>query len=240
MITNYFSSTLKEKIDSTITIYRQNLFLIPLFRKVFEMPFDKYDDSKIQQEINSAVDASFSEWSGIEGIMKELTNFLTLFASFIIYLILIFRLSWKFAVLCIIFSSINILFSQYSIKGEDKLVEKVFGINNLMDLNKLKPLLENGIKINYSRLARELNVDRRTIKKYCFGYTKKETKNKSSKIDVYYDIIYELLYGNETTDVKKVFEYKRILLFIHITKHSLKKEVAASTTSHYHFLYSSC
>ena len=133
MITNYFSSTLKEKIDSSITIYRQNLFLIPLFHKVFEMPFNKYDDSKIQQEINSAVDASFSEWSGIEGIMKELTNFITLFASFFIYLILMFRFSWEFVALCLFFSSINVLLSQYSIKEEDKLVEKVFGINRQLE-----------------------------------------------------------------------------------------------------------
>ncbi len=47
-------------------------------------------------------------------------------------------------------------------------------INSLMDLHKLKPFIDNGMKVNYSRLARELDVDRRTIKKYCLGFTKKQ------------------------------------------------------------------
>lgn len=84
-------------------------------------------------------------------------------------------------------------------------------INNLMDLNKLKPLIDNGMNVNYSRLARELNVDRRTIKKYCLGFSKKKTRHRKSKLDAYYDIIYNLLYGSENNDKKKVFEYKRIL-----------------------------
>lgn len=84
-------------------------------------------------------------------------------------------------------------------------------INNLMDLNKLKPFIENGMKVNYSRLAREFDVDRRTIKKYCLGFRKKTRRSKHSKMDAYYDIIYDLLYGYKNNDKKKVFEYKRIL-----------------------------
>lgn len=84
-------------------------------------------------------------------------------------------------------------------------------INNLMDLHKLKPLINNGMKVNYSRLAREFEVDRRTIKKYCLGFNKKTKRSKHSKIDAYYDIIYDLLYGNGNNDKKKIFEYKRIL-----------------------------
>lgn len=84
-------------------------------------------------------------------------------------------------------------------------------INNLMDLNKLKPFIENGMKVNYSRLAREFDVDRRTIKKYCLGFTSKTKRTRHSKMDAYYDIIYDLLYGNENKDKKKIFEYKRIL-----------------------------
>ena len=84
-------------------------------------------------------------------------------------------------------------------------------INNLMDLNKLQPLIENGIRVNYSRLAREFDVDRRTIKKYCLGFIKNTKRVKPSKIDAYYDIIYHLLYSNKNKDKKKVFEYKRVL-----------------------------
>ncbi len=84
-------------------------------------------------------------------------------------------------------------------------------INNLMDLHKLKPFIDNGMKVNYSRLAREFDVDRRTIKKYCLGFTKKAKRSRHSKMDAYYDIIYDLLYDKENNDKKKVFEYKRVL-----------------------------
>lgn len=40
-------------------------------------------------------------------------------------------------------------------------------VNNLMDLNKLKSFEdESNLKVNASELARELGVDRRTIRKY--------------------------------------------------------------------------
>lgn len=40
-------------------------------------------------------------------------------------------------------------------------------INSLYDLYKLKPFLEEGtLKINKSQIARELEVDRRTVDKY--------------------------------------------------------------------------
>lgn len=84
-------------------------------------------------------------------------------------------------------------------------------INNLMDLKKLQPFIDNGMKVNYSRLARKFNVDRRTIKKYCLGFNKQKTRNKQSKVDVYYDTIYNLLYSSESDGKRKGFEYKRIL-----------------------------
>lgn len=84
-------------------------------------------------------------------------------------------------------------------------------INTLMDLSKLKPLIDNGLKVNYSRLAEKFDVDRRTIKKYCYGFSKSKTRSKKSKIDDYYDIIHKLLCDNEGITNKKVFEYKRIL-----------------------------
>jgi len=46
-------------------------------------------------------------------------------------------------------------------------------INCLMDLNKLKNLQNNGLKVNKSELARRLGKDRRAIDKYINGYQKK-------------------------------------------------------------------
>ncbi len=51
-------------------------------------------------------------------------------------------------------------------------------IESVNDLYKLKPFLEDGtLKINKSQIARELEVDRRTVDKYINGYTKPETRN---------------------------------------------------------------
>ena len=51
-------------------------------------------------------------------------------------------------------------------------------IKSVNDLYKLKPFLEDGtLKINKSQIARELDVDRRTVDKYINGYTKPETRN---------------------------------------------------------------
>lgn len=81
-------------------------------------------------------------------------------------------------------------------------------VKNLFDLPKLQQLMGNlKMKINKSRLARELNVDRRTIEKYLNGFTPKETRNKASKIDQYYEVIALLL----STDSKQIFYYKRVL-----------------------------
>src|SRR5699024_3974378 len=81
-------------------------------------------------------------------------------------------------------------------------------ITSLTDLPKLKLLMENlKMKINKSELARKFKVDRRTNSKYLNGYTKNETRKKTSKIDAYYDIIKTLL----SDDSPLRFYYKRIL-----------------------------
>ena len=58
-------------------------------------------------------------------------------------------------------------------------------INNVNDLYKLKPFLEDGtLKINKSQIARELEVDRRTVDKYIKGYSKpKSRKCRDSAIE---------------------------------------------------------
>jgi transposase len=63
------------------------------------------------------------------------------------------------------------------------------------------------IKPNFSELAREYGVDRRTVKKYYEGYEgKPKTRNKQSKLDKYYDEIKAKLEIKGVT-VKGVYEY---------------------------------
>lgn len=76
-----------------------------------------------------------------------------------------------------------------------------------MDLNKLKQFEESSnLKINRSQLAREMNVDRRTISKYIQGFKKKSTRSRKSQFDSYYSIIEDLL-----SQPNKIFAYKRVL-----------------------------
>ena len=51
-------------------------------------------------------------------------------------------------------------------------------VENIYDLYKLKPFLEEGtLKLNKSQIARELEVDRRTVDKYINGYKKPNTRS---------------------------------------------------------------
>lgn len=44
-------------------------------------------------------------------------------------------------------------------------------INTVKDLHKLQPFLEDGtLKINKSQIARELDVNRKTVDKYLHGF----------------------------------------------------------------------
>lgn len=81
-------------------------------------------------------------------------------------------------------------------------------INSLADLPKFKLLMESlKMKINKSKLARDMGVDRRTIDKYLKGFVPKNIRNRSSKIDEYYEVIALLL--SEESNQK--FYYKRVL-----------------------------
>ena len=81
-----------------------------------------------------------------------------------------------------------------------------FEVKSLTDLPNFKNLMENlKMKVNKSQLARELNVDRRTIDKYMNGFTPKGTKE-NIKIDVHYEVIVDLL-----SDSKQTFYYMRVL-----------------------------
>ena len=81
-------------------------------------------------------------------------------------------------------------------------------LENVNDLYKLKPFLEDGtLKINKSQIARELEVDRRTVNKYINGYTKPETRVCDDCITPYYDVIAELLSDRN----QQVFYYRKVL-----------------------------
>lgn len=85
-------------------------------------------------------------------------------------------------------------------------------IDSLQDLSKLRYLMENKIiRVNKSQIARELDVDRRTVDKYIKGYVKPTNRNKKTKFDEYYDIIKELVSPESVNEKKKLFYYKRNL-----------------------------
>lgn len=81
-------------------------------------------------------------------------------------------------------------------------------IKSVKDLYKLKPFLEDStLKINKSQIARELEVDRRTVDKYIHGYQKPENRNCDNCITPYYTIIEELLSDRN----QQLFYYRKIL-----------------------------
>ncbi|MFS0780116.1 IS21 family transposase [Bacillus sp. 1P06AnD] len=99
-----------------------------------------------------------------------------------------------------------------------------FEIKSLSDLPKFKQIMEHmKMKINKSKLAKELGVDRRTIDKYLNGFIPKRKREKPSKIDPYYEIIAALL----SEDSKQVFYYRRMLWQYLKDNHGL--ECGAST-----------
>ncbi|PTN43131.1 IS21 family transposase [Bacillus thuringiensis] len=66
-------------------------------------------------------------------------------------------------------------------------IQTEFEVKSLSDLPNFKKLMGNlKMKINKSQLARELNVDRRTIDKYLNGFTPKGTKNETKSGEIVY------------------------------------------------------
>lgn len=81
-------------------------------------------------------------------------------------------------------------------------------INSLTDLYKLKPFVEDStLKINKSQIARELEVDRRTVDKYINGYQKPKTRKSKDCIADHYDTIAELLSDKN----QQMFYYRKVL-----------------------------
>lgn len=81
-------------------------------------------------------------------------------------------------------------------------------IKSVNDLYKLQPFWEDGtLKINKSQIARELEVDRRTVDKYIKGYSKPASRNCNNCITPFYDIIAELLSDRN----QQTFYYRKVL-----------------------------
>lgn len=80
-------------------------------------------------------------------------------------------------------------------------------VDSATDLPYLRSFMDdNDLKINISRLARELSMDRRTVKKYLEGYIKPSSRNKPSYLDKWRDVIRQLL-GSDT----QIFHFRRNL-----------------------------
>ena len=90
-------------------------------------------------------------------------------------------------------------------------------LESVKDLYKLKPFLEDStLKINKSQIARELDIDRRTVDKYINGYEKPKTRKCKDCITSFYDIIAELLSDKN----QQVFYYRKVLWQYLVDNHS--------------------
>ncbi len=93
-------------------------------------------------------------------------------------------------------------------------------IESLEDLYTLKPFLEDStLKINKSQIARELNVDRRTVDKYIKGFKKSETRKCDNCITSFYKIISDLLDKSNP----QIFYYKSILWRFLVDNHGYSR-----------------
>ena len=80
------------------------------------------------------------------------------------------------------------------------ILENITSINDLAIFS--KAYKKGLIKMNISKLARDLNKDRKTIKKYLEGYTPKETRDRVKYLDEYREYIIQVL-----SDKYQSFDY---------------------------------
>ena len=87
-----------------------------------------------------------------------------------------------------------------------KLFTEVINVNTALSIQ-LRILGLNGIKPNFSELARMYGLDRRTVKKYYDGYEGKPAHhNNSSKLDKHLELIKQKL-SLKGVNVRAVYEY---------------------------------
>ena len=103
------------------------------------------------------------------------------------------------------------------------ILENITSVNDLsMFSNAYK---EGLIKVNISKIAKELNKDRKTIKKYLEGYTPKETRDRVKYLDEHRDYIKEVF----KEDVNNSNYYHLSDLFIKSSKpQELEKGITCS------------
>src|SRR5690554_536527 len=80
------------------------------------------------------------------------------------------------------------------------ILEQITKLDDLLLFS--KAFKEGLIKVNISKLAKELNKDRKTIKKYLNGDIPKKTRNRVKYLDEHRDYIFEVL-----TDKNRSFDY---------------------------------
>jgi len=80
------------------------------------------------------------------------------------------------------------------------IIEEVTNSKDLLLFS--KAYKEGKIKVNVSKIARNLNNDRKTVRKYLNGYTPKKTRNRVMYLDKFRDYIFEVL-----NDKYQVFDY---------------------------------
>lgn len=106
-------------------------------------------------------------------------------------------------------------------------------IKELSDLKNLRVVLEaNGVKKpNYSQIARQMGVDRRTVKKiYESNGVKPQRKKRISKIDAFEDIIRELLFPDGKEQMQIFFYVSHLYRFL---VREYKLDVAFNTFNYY-------
>ena len=90
-------------------------------------------------------------------------------------------------------------------------------INNLIELSHLSSAYVKGeLKLNISKLARELECDRKTVKNYLKGHTPKKTRNRTKYLDSYKELILQYL-----NDSHRHFDYIDHLYYFMQREHSI-------------------
>lgn len=108
-----------------------------------------------------------------------------------------------------------------------KNITVTLNIESREDLPKLRAFMEaNNLKINKSEVARQLEIDRRTVAKYLDGYKRPTQRNKSSRVEEYRPIIEELL-SSET----QIFFYRKVLW--QYLKDNYEMDIPLPTFYHY-------
>ncbi len=108
-----------------------------------------------------------------------------------------------------------------------KNITVTLNIESCEDLPRLRAFMDaNNLKINKSEIARQLDIDRRTVAKYLDGYKRPTGRNKTSRVEEYRPIIEDLL-SSET----QIFFYRKVLW--QYLKDNYEMDIPLPTFYHY-------